>query len=673
MEIRKRNKPALLILIVAALLGLHPVITVAQDPFRVMDWKTEYTLRTNLLQQMHDQYNQRRDRLASSLSGQEALNRYREECRSGFLNILGINPGHEPLNATVTGRVSLDDFMLEKIILESKPGHHITTSLYLPAGEGPFPGLLFLCGHEMTSKATASYQEAAMLFAQNGFAVLVVDPISQGERVQFTDSNGNRILRGSTTEHTLLDAGAILTGTSVAAIELEDNVRALDYLISRSEIDQERIGCIGNSGGGAQAMYLTGFDNRIKVAVPCSFITSREREYEMNGTGDGCQQMPYEGMKGLEIADYLSLFAPRPLLILAGRYDFVDYQGTLDAFAELKSVYSTLGFPERVSLFTCDDGHGLSAPKREAALTWFRRWLAMDTTTLRTGAAAPPDERTTWCTPAGQVNAMFRNEVTVQAVNSNRINELETARQVFCRSTPPEAVRDTLRSLLAVSNAGDRVWGESAGTGQINGRSFEKLILRSNREVPLPCIVFSQPGVTGGDTIVICLSREGKSAAVTANGNNACPGFSEKILIAADLRGMGETAEKPQANDPKYYNSEYHNAVLGMHIGRPLPGQRVTDILIILEYTGNKDELHGLPVKIIASGPAAPAALMAAFLDDRIVSLELSSTIRSFREITDNPVEKDWFSYIIPGIMQYFDLPDLAALRPELKIRYTDR
>jgi hypothetical protein len=94
---------------------------------------------------------------------------------------------------------------------------------------------------------------------------------------------------------------------------------------------------------------------------------------------------------------------------------------------------------------------------------------------------------------------------------------------------------------------------------------------------------------------------------------------------------------------------------------------------MILDFISADDELARLPVKIVASGPAAPPALMAAALDNRIASLSLSGTIRSFSEITDRPVEKEWFSYIIPGILRYFDLADIAGIRPELKINYANR
>ena len=646
----------------------------AQDQYRVMEWKTEHTLRTYLIREMQKQYDLRQSRFSDALRSPEALDGYRAKCRESYLSLLGRLPGKTPLNAAITGRIPLGNLMLEKIILETRPGHHLTANMYLPAGEGPFPAVLFFCGHEMTSKATVSYMETAMLFAANGIAVMVTDPVSQGERVQFTDSAGRRILRGSTTEHTLLNAGAILTGGSVAAWELYDNIRALDYLVSRPEADSARIGCMGNSGGGAQTMFFIGYDERIKAAAPCSFITSREREYELNGTGDGCQQIPCEGREGLEIADYLAISAPKPLLILAGRYDFVDYRGTVDAFRELESVYSVLGYPERVSLFTGDDGHGISAPKREAALMWFRKWLDADGAPVIVDTPPLPAEKETWCTPSGQVNALFGDEITVQEYNRRMVKELAPERKRFIDGSSRQAVLDTLRALLSVNcSPGSPVIAEFTGSFTAEGISADKLILRREGEVPLPCHIYRSAGKNLYDTVVVWLPHDGKAPSVEGGGAAGPDPGRYMAVVAADLRGMGETAENARDNDPKYYNSEYHNAVLGMHVGQPLPGQRVRDILMILDYISADNELARLPVKIAASGPAAPPALMAAALDPRIASLSLSETIRSFSEITDRPMEKEWFSYIVPGILKYFDLADFAGIRPELRINYENR
>jgi hypothetical protein len=673
----KRGKEyiqALRVLLLVLSCSMLTVPLMPQDTYRVMEWKTEHTLRTALLQQMHDRYDVRRKIFTTALESREALLEYRKLCRAEYIGLLGSLPEKTPLNASISGRLSLNGCVLEKIIIESRPGHHMTLSLYLPRGNGPFPAILFFCGHEMTSRATPSYQEAARLFAENGFAVMVTDPISQGERVQFTDDSGNRILRGSTTEHTLLNAGAILTGSSVAAWELFDNVRALDYLVSRDEIDSARIGCMGNSGGGVQTMYFISYDDRIKAAAPCSFITSREREYELNGTGDGCQQIPCEAETGLEIADYLLMFAPKPLLILAGKYDFVDYRGTVEVYRELESAYSVMGHQDEVALFTFDDGHGLSSPKREAALLWFRKWLCSDSSSVFSNVTDILDEKDIWCTPAGQLNELFSNEITVQEYNSRRVKELEAERQSFLLRNPREKVLDTLRTLLALNGLySEGVVAEKREKINLSEYQAEKVILRKEDEVPLPVIILRPPGCPASDTLVLYLSHQGKSSLDEGNRQLERELEANRTVIAADLRGFGETAEKPQDNDPKYYNSEYHNAVLGMQLGQPLPGLRARDILILLGYIGNIDDLQTLPIKVIATGPAAPPALMAALFDSRIASLELFSTIRSFEEITDRPMEKEWFSYLIPGIMRYFDLHDLANIRPDLKIAYYDR
>ena len=555
--------------------------------------------------------------------------------------------------------------------MKSRPGHHVTSNLYLPAGKGPFPAVLIFCGHEMTSKATVSYQQTAILFATNGFAALVVDPVSQGERVQFTDSAGKRILRGSTTEHTLLNAGASLTGTSVVAWELFDNVRSLDYLASRPEVDPGRIGCLGNSGGGAQTTFFIGFDDRVKVAAPCSFITSREREYELNGTGDGCQQLAFEGREQLEIADLLILFAPKPLLILAGRYDFVDYRGTVDAYNELADAYSMLGEPEKLRLFTYEDGHGISWPKQEAAVKWFRKWLCSDTTDIIHDMPVPEAESDTWCTASGQVTFFYNDEVTVQEVNLKNVNDRQGARKQFMSLNSDEEVRTKLLDLLALHERPDEIKTGYIATREFQGYTMRKLIIRKEGEVPLPCLLFLPDKKDVIDTIVLRLDHRGKSAVLEDSAFVSAHIGKGHMVVLADLRGMGETAEQPQANDPKYYNIEYHNAMLSLHTGQPLPGQRVNDILSLLDFISSDNDLKGFPVKVVASGPAAVPALFAAVLDARIASLELSETIKSFAEITQRPMDRDWFSIVVPGIMNYFDLPDLVVMRPDLEVKYS--
>lgn len=116
-----------------------------------------------------------------------------------------------------------------------------------------------------------------------------------------------------------------MLGTSLAAQEYWDNHRALDYLLTRKDIDPERIGVYGSSGGGTQTAYYIGLDPRVKVAAICSFFSTRERTMELQGPSDGCQHIPYEGREQLEVPDFALMMAPRPLLILSGKYDLSIY------------------------------------------------------------------------------------------------------------------------------------------------------------------------------------------------------------------------------------------------------------------------------------------------------------------------------------------------------------
>jgi cephalosporin-C deacetylase-like acetyl esterase len=277
------------------------------------------------------------------------------------------------LNARITRTIHKNTFRVENIIFESLPGRHVTANLYIPEGKGPFPAALVLCGHFADGKV--SYQQMGVLFAQNGIAALVVDPLSQGERLQLTDSTGAQLVPRATTEHTILNAGSTLVGTTIAAAMVWDNTRAIDYLETRSDIDKNRIGCMGSSGGGTQTTFLMAFDRRIKVAAISSFMTRRDRQLEVFGPDDGCQFIHNEGREHLELADYAVVFAPKPLLLMASTFDFVDYRGTCQSFDELKRVYSLLRSTEKVAMFSVEGGHGLPRPERESAVTWFRRWL----------------------------------------------------------------------------------------------------------------------------------------------------------------------------------------------------------------------------------------------------------------------------------------------------------
>ncbi|MBN1107781.1 MAG: acetylxylan esterase, partial [Bacteroidales bacterium] len=247
----------------------------SQSTGNALSWSMNTAYNHYLMRIVHEQYDVREQEIGDAYGSKTAMIAYIDKCRESYKKIIGEFPEKSDLNAQVVGKKQYAGFHIEKIIYESLPKRYVTASLYIPDGKGPFPAAVEVCGHGLGGKIPAP--RSAILFALNGIAVMVVDPVGQGERIQFVDKNSQTLTRGSTTEHTLLNAGANLLGSSVAAYEYWDNHRAVDYLETRSDIDKSKIGLYGSSGGGTQTSYMAGLDDRIKVASVCSYFTERLR------------------------------------------------------------------------------------------------------------------------------------------------------------------------------------------------------------------------------------------------------------------------------------------------------------------------------------------------------------------------------------------------------------
>jgi cephalosporin-C deacetylase-like acetyl esterase len=650
-------------------LFINAALFAQKKDYQVMDWKTESTLNTYLVQQMLGQYDERMISFEQALSSRTSLRAYIDTVRRKYLDLLGSFPAKTPLNADVTSTIRTKQYRIEKIVYESFANHHVTANLYLPAGNGPFPAAIMFCGHEDASKATESYQRTALLFVKEGFAVMVIDPISQSERHQLTDANGKPLTRGGTTEHTLINASSNLVGTSAAAYELWDNVRGLDYLVSRPDIDADRIGCIGNSGGAIQAIYLAAFDPRVKVIVPCSYLASRERTLELSGPADGCAQIPGEGKLQLEMVDYLIAAAPKPVLVLAGRYDFIDYNSTLFAFNDLKRAYDVLGEPGKAQIFVYDDGHGISKPKREAAVGWFKRWLAKDVPIAREDSVGVYKDKELFATKAGQVNKEYANEVSVFKRNLLLADSLEASRRAFLEH-PVSEVKKKISNLLELGYdfQSGALSNNTEGILIKDGISFYKMIIRQEGQTPLPVLM----ALTSKHKKIVAWFHDGGKH-VIADSIELVKSYLDQgaVVILCYVRGTGETADKPELNDPKYFNREYRNAMLALHTGRSLVIQRASDILLALSGVTFAADTR-LPLEIHASGPVALSALHAATVNDRISRLYLYNCITSFKQILENPAARDWYSYVIPGVLKYYDIPDLVKLVGEKRVVFVN-
>lgn len=644
----------------------------AQKQFNVFEsaWWPYNTVHTYLEQQVYRQFEERRSDLQKALSSPAAMRAYRDNCRKRYRQLLGELPARTPLNPRVVGTIPRTGYRIEKVLYESLPGHHVTANVYVPQGKGPFPGVLLFCGHSLNGKEDVSYQKTAILFATHGFVVLVADPISQGERYQLTDAKGRPIVPLGTVEHTLFNAGATLLGTGAVAYELWDNVRGLDYLTGRKDVDTARIGCLGTSGGGTQTTYFVGFDPRIKVSAPCSYVATRERNLDLPliGASDGCQHIPGEGEQKLEIDDFLIMAAPKPLLVLAARFDFVDEVGVEIASRELQQVYARLGHADRYKLFIYDDGHSIAKPKREAAVTWFRKWLCNDSTPVKEGNIEILPDTALFCTSTGVVNTAFPHERTLKDIDLQLADRYKASRDAFANRTDQ---REIIRQVLGAPQLSSGIsveWTDSATSGPV---VFKKVLVRKKDEIPLPCLVAYPSGPV--KNVLVWTGMPGKGRIATDSLAVIREALEHgSLVVLADLRATGETTDAPTNDSKFYYNKEYRNSMTALHVGRSLVGQQVADMITLVDFVDKPGGLGltGKPIIVRASGGDAVVALHSLALDQRISEVDLYHTIRSWYDLLEDPIQKDQYRYVIPGVLKQYDLPDLVKLAGPDKVFY---
>jgi hypothetical protein len=290
----------------------------------------------------------RRQRVAQ-LAAPEDIAHRQAYVRDVIIKAIGGLPERTPLNSKIVGTLDRDGYKIEKVIFESQPNFFVTANLYLPkTGTPPYPGILFPLGHEAGAKAHSAWQHLLITFAKNGFVVLTYDPIGQGERIQNFDADLKESKVGaSTTEHTEIGIQCLLTGQNLARYTIWDGMRALDYLLSRKEVDANRIGCTGNSGGGTHTAYLSALDDRIKVAAPSCYITSWQWLLKTIGPQDAEQCLPPFLREGLDQADFVEAFAPKPYLILSAIRDFFPIEGARETFREAKQYYHLMNAEDK--------------------------------------------------------------------------------------------------------------------------------------------------------------------------------------------------------------------------------------------------------------------------------------------------------------------------------------
>lgn len=294
--------------------------------------------------------------------------------RERLFEMLGLKPLPEktPLNPEITGTVDHDDIIVERVHFQSRPGLYVTGNFYRPKEQSkPLPAILYVCGHGRVKKGDISfgnkthYQHHGAWFARNGYVCLTIDTIQLGE-IEGMHHGTYRHGRWWWNSR----------GYSPAGVEAWNCIRSLDYLQSRSEVDSERIGVTGRSGGGAYSWWIAALDERIKCAVPVAGITNLQN-HVVDGCVEGhCDCMYMVNTYRWDYAQVAALVAPRPLLISNTDKDRIfPLDGVVDVYTKVRRIYDLYEMKANVGLQITEGPHSDTQELRIHAFHWFNRFL----------------------------------------------------------------------------------------------------------------------------------------------------------------------------------------------------------------------------------------------------------------------------------------------------------
>ncbi len=515
--------------------------------------------------------------------------------RAKVLELLGGLPDYSgPLNARITGTLDRPRYAVEKVIFESLPKYYVTANLYRPKQAGKHPGILFAMGHWEQGKAAA--QRTAANLAMKGFVVLVYDPVAQGERQQAWDKRIHASLAGgSTIQHTINGAQSILAGENFARYRIFDGQRALDYLTSRPEVDASRIGCTGCSGGGTLSTYISALDPRVKVAAPACYINTWRLLFS-GPTGDSEQSLPNFLSSGLDVMDYIEMFAPKPWLIGSTVGDFFPIEGARYAYDEARRFYRVFGAQDKIAWAIGPGGHGTPVQVREAIYEWFIRWL-------QDGKGDPREE-----------DVDMASDTDLLASETGQVGG---------------------RELWEVINEGLQ---KRARRG-----THDELVTELRRWVEPPAEV---------STKFFMPESAAKPPVLVVNDEALAARFAREGSIALNVvpRGL------PMKSDR--LTGDYQAAIRAAVIGKILAGLRTADIIRAANMLAARAKTN--EIRAAARGVEGVWLLMAATLDPRITRVWLDRTPYSLRAAMETPVSRNLHAAVIPGFALRWDLEDMA-------------
>jgi cephalosporin-C deacetylase-like acetyl esterase len=586
-------------------------------------------------------------------SDRQAWTQRQTALRQALLTALGPLPATPgPLQPRIVGTLTRPDYRIEKLVFQSQPKVWVTGSVYVPTAlKGKVPAVLVVHGHWAWARRDPVVQARCLGLVKLGFLVLAIDAFGAGER-HTAPAKG-------TYHGSLYGATLWPTGQTLAGLQVYDNRRAIDYLLSRDEVDGQNIGITGASGGGNQSMYAGALDDRIRAVVPVCSVGNYQAY--LRAACCLCEVVP-GALRFTEEGDVLGLVAPRALMILHAAKDAFQFspEQAAKSVSRAQSIFRVQASdPAALVHRVFDSGHDYNQPMREAMYGFMTRWLkgqglgepiAEPAHTLESpdDLACVPERPAGWLTLPQYAGE--RGQALVATANANRPTHPEEwqATAVFWRSR--------LRKLLGEPAAWPKPTAEFGPAEMSEGVTTVSALLASEGDLSLPFVL--RTGVTKAKPAACILVHwDGPDAALKL------PLARELVRVgwavyALELRGTGSGAP---ADAPIRGALDHNVAEHAVWIGRPLLGQWVADVVVLARFLAQQPRLDATRTAVVGVGSASLIALAAGALHDdvlhSVVALNGPTTL-----VTSEPYGLNRLGLFAPGLLTVGDVPHLAAL-----------
>lgn len=549
------------------------------------------------------------------------------------------------LNVKIVGTIHKPGYRIEKLRYESLPGLYVPANLYIPDNiTDPVPAVLYVCGHSRTQKV--SYQPHPRKFAQLGFVCLIIETIQWGE--VFGDHWGC-YARGWFHWYS--------RGYCPGGVELWNAMRGLDLLCDRPEVDKNKLGVTGISGGGTQSWYIAAADPRIKAVAPvCGTSTINSHIHQRTIDGHCDCMMPINTYRR-DFHDIGALIAPRPLLIASANRDGLNsIEAVREVYHSIKDIYELYGQGDNISLVETPGGHSYHEISRTRIFSFFLKHLM--------GKDVPASE--VGDVDMAKATMLAAKELKVYIEGPPEDDRTKTIQETFVKTAEPpkistrsqlQAHRDEVVRFLRERTFGafpkDPVplelrWEFRTQDGAAHNRDTYSFVSEKDYRLKIDVRWRQSP-------------QEPNPMMIVLRGPNEDRWSSEGFISSLDnhwniayfeTRGIGETGWSPEL--------QWHIRRAAAWTGRTVASMRVYDVLRCLEALRQQRGVDSGEIAIAARGEMAAVAMYAALLDGHVSAVLLRDPPAT-QNAPSNPDGRGQAIEML-NCLRITDLPQVAGL-----------